>query len=176
MIRALPSSILSACPDVLYVVTGHGAERAYLEGLVRECGVATAVQFRENLSEEDLVAHYQQCDLFALPNRQVGWDIEGFGTLLIEAQACDKPVVAGLSGGAVDTLRRDVTGELVDATSPEALADTIVRMPTNTERSRIMGEQARTWAVQNYDWGQLARHAARVFEGSRAAAREVVAL
>ena len=50
-------------------------------------------------NDADLVNCYQQCDLFVLPNRQVGWDIEGFGMVLLEAQACGKPVIAGASGG-----------------------------------------------------------------------------
>ena len=96
-IRALPA-IRQRCPDVLYSIAGEGWERPLLENLVAGCGVADLVQFRGMPGDAELVACYQQCDLFALPNRQVGWDFEGFGIVLLEAQACGKPVIAGRSG------------------------------------------------------------------------------
>ena len=97
MIRALPA-IRQRCPDVLYAIVGEGWERPYLESLVAELSVADLVQFRATPADDELIECYQQCDLFALPNRQVGWDFEGFGIVLLEAQACGKPVVTGQSG------------------------------------------------------------------------------
>jgi phosphatidyl-myo-inositol dimannoside synthase len=78
LIRALPA-IRARCPDVLYAIAGEGWERPYLEQLVAEHGVGDVVQFRGVPADAELVECYQQCDLFALPNRQVGWDFEGFG-------------------------------------------------------------------------------------------------
>src|SRR4029453_2663396 len=98
MIRALPA-IRRRCPDVLYAMIGEGWERPYLDKLVADHGVGDLVQFRGTPTDDEMIRCYQQCDLFALPNRQVGWDLEGFGIVLIEAQACGKPVVAGTSGG-----------------------------------------------------------------------------
>src|SRR5262249_56405909 len=89
LIRALPA-IRARCPEVLYAVAGEGWERPYLEALVDELGVRGAVQFRGIPEDDDLIRCYQQCDLFALPNRRIGWDFEGFGIVLLEAQACGK--------------------------------------------------------------------------------------
>ena len=113
LIRALPR-IREACPNVLYAMVGEGWEQEYLERLVDEQGVRDLVQFRGAPNDSELVECYQQCDVFALPGRQVGWDVEGFGIVLLEAQACGKPALAGVSGGASETLIAGVTGELVD--------------------------------------------------------------
>jgi phosphatidylinositol alpha-1,6-mannosyltransferase len=158
LIRALPA-IRERCPDVLYVIVGEGWERRYLARLVQECGVEGAVQFRGVPPDEELVKCYQQCDVFALPNRQVGWDFEGFGIALIEAQACGKPVVAGASGGTRETLEPSVTGEIVSCETPEALATVVTRLLEDSDRRALMGYRARQWVLERFDWRVLAERA-----------------
>jgi phosphatidyl-myo-inositol dimannoside synthase len=162
LIRALPA-IRAKCPDVLYAIAGEGWERAYLEQLVGECGVSDIVQFRGVPTDTELVDCYQQCDMFALPNRQVGWDFEGFGMVLLEAQACGKPVIAGRSGGTRETMVPASTGELVPCETPEALAEATVRMLEHADIRSEMGARARSWVVEHFDWAVLAREARRRF-------------
>jgi phosphatidylinositol alpha-1,6-mannosyltransferase len=165
MIRALPA-VRARCPEVLYVVVGEGWERSYLHDLVVEHDVADAVQFRGRLAEDQLVECYQQCDVFVLPNRQVGWDFEGFGIVLLEAQACGKPVIAGRSGGTAETLDPGVTGELVACDAPEELAGAVTALLIDAERARAMGARARQFVVDRFDWQVLGRRALEVFAGS----------
>jgi phosphatidyl-myo-inositol dimannoside synthase len=162
MIRALPA-IRARCPDVLYAIVGQGWEQTYLELLAAQNGVADIVQFRGVPADEELIALYQQCDLFALPNRQVGWDFEGFGIALIEAQACGKAVIAGASGGAPETLRPHETGEVVVCDEPTALAETTVAMLDAPRRRAEMGACGREWVVGKFDWPVLARQARALF-------------
>ena len=162
LIRALPA-IRSRCPDVLYAIAGEGWERPSLEQLAAECGVAEIVQFRGMPSDEELVACYQQCDLFALPNRQVGWDFEGFGIVLLEAQACGKPVIAGRSGGTAETMDPSTTGEIVSSDTPELLAGVIANLLEDDTRRERMGTHARQWVVEQFAWDVLAPRAADLF-------------
>lgn len=162
LIRALPA-IRAKCPDVLYAIAGEGWERPYLERLVAEHGVGDSVQFRGVPSDAELVECYQQCDLFALPNRQVGWDFEGFGMVLLEAQACGKPVIAGRSGGTAETMDPSSTGELVACDTPDALAEAAVRLLEGADDRRAMGARARPWVVEHFDWRAIAIDAKRLF-------------
>jgi phosphatidylinositol alpha-1,6-mannosyltransferase len=148
---------------VLYAIAGEGWERTYLEQLVAEHGVGDAVQFRGTPTDTELVECYQQCDLFALPNRQVGWDFEGFGMVLLEAQACGKPVIAGRSGGTSEAMDPDSTGELVDCDTPDALAEAAIRLLEGADDRRDMGARARPWVVEHYDWRAIASNAERLF-------------
>ena len=107
---------------MLYAIAGEGWERPYLERLAADEGVGHLVQFRGRSADDELTAYYQQCDLFALPNRQVGWDFEGFGIVLLEAQACARPAIVGRSGGAPETVVDGQTGCVVDCGQPETLA------------------------------------------------------
>jgi phosphatidylinositol alpha-1,6-mannosyltransferase len=169
MIRAL-SSIRAQCPDVLYAVAGDGADREYLSRLAEEHRVTDIVQFQGALGDDELVTCYQQCDVFALPNRQIGWDVEGFGMVLLEAQACGRPVIAGMSGGTTDAVQSGRTGELIECDAPDRLAEATVRLLTEPALAARMGEEGRQWVVNNFDWLQRSRQSVEVFHLSSARA------
>lgn len=168
MIRALPA-IRQRCPDVLYAIVGEGWERPYLESLVMDSSVDDLVQFRATPGDDELIECYQQCDLFALPNRQVGWDFEGFGIVLLEAQACGKPVVAGRSGGTAETMNPSQTGELIACETPDELAATVIRLLDAAQTREQLGAQAREWVVGHFDWRPLAEQARRLFSAGAVA-------
>ena len=164
LIRAL-RQIREAVPNVLYAIVGDGGERERLQELVEREGLSDHVQFLGELTDERLLGCYQQCDLFVLPNRQVGGDFEGFGMVLLEAQACGKPVLAGASGGTAETMDIPNTGRVVECSLPEPLAESIIDLLQAPRRLEEMGMAARDWVVERFDWQALADEAATLFSG-----------
>jgi phosphatidylinositol alpha-1,6-mannosyltransferase len=162
LIRALPA-IRAQIPDAHYAIVGGGEELEHLRKLARDTGVADAVQFLTDVSDDQLVQCYQQCDLFALPNRAVGSDIEGFGMVLLEAQASGKPVLAGNSGGTAETMDLGRTGLVVDCTSPAPLAAAVLGLLSDPQRRGLMGEAARNWATSRFSWPACAKAADEAF-------------
>jgi phosphatidylinositol alpha-1,6-mannosyltransferase len=167
LVRALVE-IRKTVPSVLYAIAGAGEERQPLGALVAELKLEGHVQFLGEISDAELLGCYQQCDLFVLPNRQVGQDIEGFGMVLLEAQACGKPVVAGNSGGTAETMRIPQTGQVVSCDGPDELAGLVAGLLADRPRREGMGEAARAWVVERFDWEALARQAEQLFEGGPA--------
>jgi len=166
LIQALPQ-IKKHIPDILYAVVGGGEEKPKLENLVKKLSLEVNVQFFDEISDEDMVRCYQQCDLFALPNRTVGNDIEGFGMVLVEAQACAKPVIAGNSGGTAETMLIGETGFIVDCTHPKPLADKIIELLASPDKLVTMGKAARAHVSAALDWSTLARKAESIFLDSK---------
>jgi phosphatidylinositol alpha-1,6-mannosyltransferase len=162
LIRAL-ETIRKTVPDVLYAIVGDGEERPRLDGMVKAAGLGNHVQFLGEVGDAGLIRCYQQCNLFVLPNRQVGKDIEGFGMVLLEAQACGKPVVAGASGGTAETMSIPETGQIVPCEGPDRLAALVAELLADPERLRRMGTAARPWVVERFDWGALGRQASELF-------------
>jgi phosphatidyl-myo-inositol dimannoside synthase len=163
MIGAI-SKIREAVPSVLYAIAGDGEERSVLENLVAHEGLGNHVQFLGEIDDERLIQCYQHCDLFVLPNRQVGRDIEGFGMVLLEAQACGKPVIAGASGGTNEAMLIPDTGLVVPCDGPDALAAIVVELLADPDRRARMGEAARAWMVEHFDWHPLSRQAESIFQ------------
>jgi phosphatidylinositol alpha-1,6-mannosyltransferase len=163
LIQALPT-IREKHPNVLYAILGDGEEKALLQLLAQAIGVSDSVQFLGEASDQQLLQCYQQCDLFVLPNRSIGRDVEGFGMVLLEAQACGKPVVAGASGGTAETMRVIESGRIVPCETPDPLASTINDLLSNRSQLVQMGERGRAWVCERFDWEALSREAAEVFQ------------
>lgn len=166
MILAM-DQIRHAHPDALYAILGDGEGYNFLRRMVEDGALEGSVQFLGELDDSRLVECYQQCDLFVLPNREVNRDIEGFGIVLLEAQACGKPVVAGTSGGTVETMLVGRTGHVVSCDRHEELAALVTSMLMDKDRLVIMGERARRWAVEEFDWSVQTSRAIELFQRIR---------
>ncbi len=163
LLMGLPS-IREKVPDVLYAIAGDGEQRPMLQGLVEKLNLQQHVRFLGEIDDSTLRQCYRECDLFVLPNRSVGRDVEGFGIVLLEAQACGKPVIAGRSGGTKDAIDHGKTGLLVDCQNPESpgdLVNAICDMLGNPERLRVFGEAARSFVKNTFNWPILAQQAER---------------
>lgn len=162
MIQAIPE-IVASVPDFLYAICGGGEERGPLETLVESLGLSRHVQFMGEPSDTVLLSAYQQCDLFALPNREVERDIEGFGMVLVEAQSCGRAVLAGDSGGTRETMEVDKTGVIVNCTDVNALGRAIVELFLDQNRRESMGNLASLHVRRKFDWKILSEQAIRLF-------------
>jgi glycosyltransferase involved in cell wall biosynthesis len=96
------------------VVVGIGPE---LERLKRLAG--PTVRFAGRVSEEELARLYAEC--WAL--LQCGE--EDFGMSALEAQAAGRPVIAYGAGGALETIRDEVTGRLFHEQSVDMLTEAL---------------------------------------------------
>lgn len=131
VIRAMPK-ILEQVPDAHYVIVGGGHYRPMLEALVAEYGMGEHVTFAGMVADEDLADYYRLCDLFVMANREMpDGDTEGFGLVFLEANACGKPVVGGIAGGAVEAVRHGENGLLVDSWSVAEITETITKLLTD---------------------------------------------
>lgn len=154
--------VARSVPEAIYVIAGDGADRLYLEDLAAEQGMRERVRFLGSVAREELRALYRACDCFLMPSRQLpGGDVEGFGIVFLEANASGKPVVAGRSGGIPDAVQDGVTGFLVDPEDPEAIAQAVTRLLTDTDLARRMGSAGRRRVEQRFNWqttvGELRR-------------------
>ncbi|PAY16595.1 glycosyl transferase family 1 [Rhodopirellula sp. SM50] len=162
VIRAL-SELIHELPNLHYVIVGGGEERASLERLADSLEVAKHVEFVGEIDALALRQYYQHCDLFVLANRTIGRDVEGFGMVLLEAQACGKPVIAGASGGTIDTMRVGLSGNVIDCNTTQQLTKTIRSLAGDRTRLAQMGQAGRQHVVERFAWPSLARQAHEAF-------------
>ena len=154
VIKVLPE-VKKIIPSINYLVVGSGDEAAYLQNLAYECGVADCVVFAGKVSDDELPAYFSACDVFVMPNRQIGEDIEGFGMVYLEAGAAGKPVIGGNSGGTGDAIMDGVTGLRVDGDNLEALRHAILTILHDPAKANRMGEEGRRRVMNEFSWEQV---------------------
>jgi phosphatidylinositol alpha-1,6-mannosyltransferase len=162
VVRALPR-LMEVGIDVHYAIVGIGEDEGYLKQLAAEAGVSDRVHLLGHVSMEDLPRWYCAADLFAMPNRNVNNDSEGFGKVFIEAAACGRPAIAGLVGGTGAAVLDGITGLRVDGESLEAVTNGLRRLLSDSSLAKRLGEQGRRRAVENFSWEQVARQKDIVF-------------
>ena len=163
MIRALPR-VLKDIPDACYLIVGSGPAKPMLEELTFSMGVHGNVIFLENVGDAELPDIYGMCDVFVMPSRAdlKACDVEGFGIVYLEANACGKPVIAGRSGGIADAVVDGETGLLVPPDSPETLAESVCQVLTHKEYAERLGQQGRERAIREFSWDAIADHVDRI--------------
>jgi len=149
VIRALPLLHRQGI-DAHYVVIGVGDDGEYLQRLAAELGVANRIHLLGHVSYEDLPRWYAACDLFAMPNRDIDGDTEGFGLVFLEAASAGKPAVAGIAGGTGSAVVDGVTGLRVDGGQLQAITQALARLLADPAEAERMGLNGRSRVLDNF--------------------------
>lgn len=160
LIRAMPR-ILRSVPDARLLIVGDGPYRDGLERLAARAPAGT-VRFAGSVSEDDLPRYYAAGDVFAMPcrSRIGGFEIEGWGSVFIEAAASGRPVVVGDSGGTREVLVDGETGLLVDGADDRAVADAVAGLLSDPTRAEAMGKAGRARVEAYFTWRRVAEQLA----------------
>jgi glycosyltransferase involved in cell wall biosynthesis len=131
---------MGRCPGSL-VIVGEGPLEGALRALVMEKRLGERVLFAGRVSDTDLPAFYQACDILVLPSIA---RTEAFGVVQIEAMAAGRPVVStNLPTGVPWVNQDEISGLVVSPGDPVALADALLRLVQDGALRRRLGEGAR---------------------------------
>lgn len=157
VLKALPQ-VLEKVPHLIYLIVGKGKEEEALREMVRDLKLEDKVIFAEEIKEEEIPLYYTACDVFIMPSYQIKkkGDVEGFGIAYLEANACGKPVIGGRSGGVPDAIIDGETGLLVDPLNINQIAEALIKLLTNPELARRMGEKGRERIEKELNWQKVA--------------------
>jgi phosphatidylinositol alpha-1,6-mannosyltransferase len=165
LIHAWPR-VLRQVPEAALLLVGGGPYRPALERLRDELGVTGSVRITGAVPYEELPAHYDAGNVFAMPcrTRRRGLDVEGLGIVYLEASATGLPVIAGDSGGAPDAVVPGETGRVVDGRSVAAVAESVVDLLRDPAGAAAMGDKGRSWIEREWRWSVQARRFATLLE------------
>ncbi|WP_280402720.1 glycosyltransferase family 4 protein [Nocardia carnea] len=144
-------------PGAVLVIAGSGPYEDRLRGFAESLGLADDVVFTGRVASAELAAHHTIADVFAMParTRGAGLDVEGLGIVYLEASASGVPVVAGMSGGAPETVREGETGRVVDGRRADLVAEAIADILADRDRAAAMGAAGRAFVERQWRWDTL---------------------
>ncbi|MAY74420.1 MAG: hypothetical protein CMJ31_06785 [Phycisphaerae bacterium] len=118
------------------MIAGVGSQLASLKKLVKQTdrrfksvglggGRSSFIQFLGRVPDEQLIGLYRRARCLIFPQ------VEDFGIVALEAQACGCPVVARRAGGAVETVLEGRTGSFFADPTEEAIRQAVDRCPSD---------------------------------------------
>jgi len=138
-------------PNVILEIVGDGPDMGRLKGLARTLGVQDRVTFAGALRGRTLYERFAAADVVAMPSRRTSSDVEGFGTVFLEAAAFGKPSIGTRSGGIPEAIVEGETGFLVGERDTAALLDALRKVLRDPALRARMGENAAK-RVNAFDW------------------------
>jgi glycosyltransferase involved in cell wall biosynthesis len=136
--------IVRQVPGTRLLLAGDGPDRARIERLCRELGLASSVTMLGHLERPRLDEAVGGAWVQAVPSRY----LEPFANTVAEAMMRGVAVVATATGGTPEIVRDRVTGYLVPPADPEALAQRIVDVLSDRDAAAVMGAAARDIAIR----------------------------
>ncbi len=157
LIRAM--QLLQDKSEVKLYILGGGVEEDNLKNLVKKFGLGREVEFlKKPIPNYEMPFLYSECDVYVQPST-----IEPYGIVVLEAMACEKPVIGTKVGGMLDTIKDGETGYLVEPRNANEIADRITILMGGDKKAE-MGKKAREWVVDNFDWMAIGKRYEKIIE------------
>ena len=154
-------------PDACFVIAGpDDGMMSELTQTIESRGLRENVKTTGFLSEEEKLSALSTCRLLVIPS--LSDIVEVYSTVISEAFAQKKPVVASDIGGLSTRVDDGRNGFLVKPYDHEQLAQRIMQLLTDEALAERMGEQG---ALQVHSWGEVAAMTETIYKETLAGSR-----
>lgn len=144
--------------DIKLLIIGEGGERHKLERKIKELDLENNILL---LGKKENIADYLSTfDVFILPSL---W--EGFSVVILEAMACELPIIATSVGGVPEIVQDGYSGFLVPTKDPLALAGKIDYVfHLSLEQRGALGRNGRRIVEKSFSLEKMIRNYEKLYE------------
>ena len=128
-------------------IYGDGHLKEELIQLTKTLGINESVEFMGTIPNVKVPEALSGMDIFVNCSHK-----ESFGVNMVEAMACEVPVVATDTAGAREVIDQNVTGIVLNDRRPETMAAVFKELLSDKERRIAMGKAGRERVLRLYDW------------------------
>ncbi len=129
------------------LIVGKGTKEQEYKALAASLGLANDTLFTGKVKYEEVLLYHNTIDLFVNVSRN-----ESFGVAVLEASACEKPVIACNIGGMKEVVKNNITGFLVEKEDVEATAAVMEKLVLNEPLRKQMGKAGRDFVKEQFDF------------------------
>lgn len=145
-------------PDATLTIAGSGPLADQLRDLASGLGLAGAITFPGRLDRDEMAEAYRNADIAINPSL-----VDNMPNSVLEALASAVPVVSTNVGGVPYIVNDEHTALLVPPGSPDAMAEAILRLMSDTALSDKLVKNG-LLEVQKYTWQQVWPQLSSVYE------------
>ena len=134
--------------DPVLRIAGAGSSMQQYKTLADEIGQGR-VHFAGHVDHAQVPALLQSFDIYVAVSRE---DSESFGVAIIEASACEVPVIVSDAGGLPEVVADGESGLVIPRDAPMCLARALIRLAADAPLRRRLGEAGRLRVMREYEW------------------------
>ena len=147
-------------PDVKLIVGGKGSLLDYYRKMVVDNDLTDNVDFHGFIPEEKIVEYYNRSNIFILPS--ISSKQEGFGIVVLEAMACQTPVISTEIVGVADDVKKSKSGIIIPPKDIDKLSEAIINILESYDHD-IMGINGRNLVKNKYTWSGIAEKTEKLY-------------
>jgi glycosyltransferase involved in cell wall biosynthesis len=165
--------VAAELPELRLLLVGDGDERAIVERILSDGGIADRARFVGRVRPEEVPAYLDACDVLSSPHVPLpdGRPFFGSPTKLFEYMAAAKPIVASRLGQIEDVLDDGRTALFVAPGDAAELGDALLRLAREPELRARLGAAARESAVADHSWRSNASKVIAAYDALASASR-----
>lgn len=145
--------------DVQLLCVGSGKDGKLLADMMNAAGVQDKLHFLDARPHEEIPGWLNAADVLVLPS----WH-EGLPNVVVEAMACERPVIATDVGGIPEVVEDGRNGILVKKNDINGLYNAIIQLSTDPSKRKLMGTYGRRTVKRKFAWQKNAQAVRRIYE------------
>lgn len=148
LIRAFASIKQNIPEKIKLLIVGDGTKAQAYKSLTKQLGIEREVIFTGKIPTEQVAEYHNRIDIFVAVSIE---DSESFGVSVIEAMACETPVIVSQVGGLQEVVENNVSGIFVQPKNIQQTANAIISLINNPEKANQLGKNGRIRVKAMYD-------------------------
>lgn len=145
---------------IKYYIYGNGSQKEVLLKQIEDEKLENDVFLMGKIPNNRVPEVLNNMDIFIAPSVVN----ESFGVAVVEAMACELPVVATNVDGFCEVVDDNVTGYIVKRKDINSIADALEKLMSSSETRKIMGKNGRKRVIENYDWNKNVGIMEKIYE------------
>lgn len=130
-------------------IYGSGPLKDEFIALTKELGIYEDVTFFDTIPNQEVPKALNTMDIFVNSS-----NVESFGVNIVEAMACELPVVATPCPGPKEVIDNGITGVVLKDWEPNEMAEELKKLVENPELREQYGKAGREKVLREYDWNR----------------------
>ncbi|MHC1592093.1 MAG: glycosyltransferase family 4 protein [Candidatus Helarchaeales archaeon] len=148
--------------DIAFLMTGHGHLKRKLHDYIQAKKIPN-IYILNPISHDLMPKVYNSVDIIVITSQKSKIFAEGISMAMLEAMACEKPVIASATGGSLKVITDGDDGFLFPPGNPEKLAEKILLLIENTALREKIGKNARKKIIENHEKEKMIEKLLRIY-------------
>ena len=145
------------------LIVGGGSLEKPLKALVKELKLEDDTIFTGRVNYDLVPGYHNMLSIYVALSVI---DSESFGVAVIEASACEKPVVVSNVGGLPEVVEEGVTGFIIPPRKPEQTAEVLEKLIFDKDLRLKMGRAGRERVKKLYNWDENVKQMISIYQNS----------